>query len=143
MRFGAPEKVCMSSSNLIRAITEMGKDQIQIRRVNLGTKDVALGVQVLRYVSPTGKTITFMEDRFLSESLQGHGRVIDMQVVRLRDFSGDGLDGKPKMKTNTQDVDSDDFAATIMWDLGLEVGPEKHHGKITGVTAGAAGRAVS
>ena len=143
MRFGPGEKVCMASSNVIRAITEMAKDQIEIRKVNLGSKDVVMGVQVLRYVSPTGKTLSFMEDRFLSESLQGHARVIDMTVCRLRHFSGDGLDGRPKLTPNTQDVDSDDHVATIQWDMGLEVGPEKHHGKLSGVTAGASGRPVS
>ena len=143
MRFGPAEKIMLCSSNVIRAITEMSKDQIEIRRVNLGSKDVAMGIQVLRYVSPTGKTLTLMEDRFLSESLQGHARVIDMQVCRIRHFSGDGLDGRPRLIPNTQDVDSDDHVATIIADIGLEVGPEKHHGKLSGVTAGAAGRSVS
>lgn len=143
MRFGPQEKLFLVSSNVIRAITEMTKDQLEMRRVNLGSKDVAMGVQVLKYVSPTGKTLTMMEDRFLSIALQGHGRVIDMQVVRLRHFSGDGIDGRPRLVPNTQDVDSDDFAAYIIADIGLETGPEQHHGKISGVTAGAAGRAVS
>ncbi len=143
MRFGSGEKLLLSSSNMIRALTEMAKDQIEIRRVNLGTKDMALGVKVLRYVSPTGKTLTVMEDRFLSEALQGHARLLDMKELKLRHFTGDGLDGRPQLIPNTQDNDSDDHVATIKADLGLETGPEKHHGKISGVTAGAAGRAVS
>ena len=143
MRFGPSEKLFMCSSNVIRAITEMAKDKISIQKVNLGSKDVVIGVQVLRYVSPTGKTLRLMEDRFLSTALQGHARVIDTQVTKLRHFSGDGIDGRPRLIPNTQDVDSDDFAATIIADLGFEVGPEKHHGKLSGVTAGAAGRAVS
>jgi len=143
MRYGPSEKLMLCSSNVIRAITEMAKDQISIQRVNLGTKDMALGVQVLRYVSPTGRTLRIMEDRFLSTALQGHARVIDTQVCKLRHFSGDGIDGRPRLIPNTQDVDADDFASTIVADIGLETGPEKHHGKLSGVTAGAAGRAVS
>jgi len=143
MRYGPGEKMMMASSNLIRAITEMGKDHIEIRRMNLGSKDVAMGVQIVKYVSPTGRTLNIMEDRSLSTALNGHGRVIDMQVMKLRHFSGDGIDGRPRLIPNTQDVDADDYSATIIADIGLEVGPEKHHGKISGVTAGAAGRAVS
>ena len=143
MRYGPSEKVFLVSSNVIRALTEMGKDQMEMRRVNLGTKDITLGIQVKKYVSPTGKMLTVMEDRFLSSALQGHGRVISMSDVKLRHFSGDGIDGRPRLIPNTQDVDSDDFSATVIADIGPEFGPEKHHGKISGVTAGAAGRAVS
>lgn len=143
MRYGPGEKNMMCSSRVIRAINEMASDKITIQRVNLGTKDLVLGVQVLSYLSPTGQTLHLMEDRFLSEMMPGQARVLDMSVISLRHFSGGGLDGRLKLEENTQDVDADNYAATILGDIGLEVGPEKHHGKITGVTSGAAGRAVT
>ena len=143
MRYGRPEKTMLASMNMIRALNHIGKDYISIERANLGTKDMALGISVTKFMSPTGRTLNILEDRFLTEAFSGHAYVVDMNVVRMRHFSNNGLDGRLKLTPNTQDVDSDDFVATISGDIGLEVGPEKHHGKITGVTAGARGRSVS
>ncbi len=142
MRYGSSEKLLLSSNTVIRALTEIGKDRISIDRVNLGNKDLKLGVKVLSYTSPTGKTLRIMEDRFLSTAYAGYAFLVDMSVVGLRDFSGDGLNGKPHIKENTQDPESDDFGAAIIADVGFDSGPEKHHGVISGVTAGAKGRAV-
>ena len=133
----------LASSNVLRAFTEMAKDRISIQRVNLGTDGLTLGVTVNRYVSPTGRSVVMMEDRYLTATQNGTAYLLDMNVIRLRDFSGDGLDGKPRLIPNTQDVDDDGTAATIIGHFGLEVGPELHHGKMTGITAGAMGRSVS
>ena len=143
LRYGSSDKLCLGSMKFIQAITEMAKDKITITRANLGTRDMAMGVNVIEYIAPNGK-LTIAEDRALTAAYSGHARIIDLDVVRLRDFSGDGIDGRPRLIPNTQDPDSDDYVSTILADIGLEVGPEKHHAKITGVTTGGmAGRAVS
>lgn len=142
MRYGPGEKTMFASSGLIRAVTEMTKDKVEISRATLGGP-VENGIRVVSYMSPTGRLLNMVEDRFLTSALNGDGRVIDMSVVRMRHFSGDGVDGRPRLIPNTQDVDSDDFVSTIIADIGPEWGPEKHHGKITGATAGASGRATT
>ena len=142
MRFGPTTKTCFASMGFIKGINQIGKDRTEISRVNFGG-NADLGMQVLTYTSPSGRTLNIIEDRFLTEALNGNARVIDMGVVRMRHFSNNGIDGRIGMKMNTQDVDADDFAVTIQGDIGPEWGPEKHHGKISGVSSGASGRAVS
>jgi len=143
MRYGPAEKLCLGSSKFITALNEIAGDKTVIQKVNLGNSDIALGVNVLKYVSPSGKTLTVMEDRFLSTAYPGHAYIVDMQAVRLRHFSNGNKNGMPHIMENTQENDADNMAAAVICDMGLEVGPEKHHGRITGVTAGgAAGRAV-
>ena len=142
-RFGSTDKLCLGSSKFITAINEIAGDKVVIQRANLGVSDIALGVNVLKYVSPSGKTLTIMEDRFLSSAYPGHAYIVDMQVVRIRHFSNSKKNGMPHFMENTQENDADNMASAIIMDLGLEVGPEKHHARITGVTSGgAAGRAV-
>ena len=143
LRYGPDQKTLLSSSGVIGAVTEIAMDKIVPSPVNLGTAEVKMGVSVLSYMSPTGGLMYMTEDRFLTEAMQGDARLLDMEVIRLRHFSGGGLDGRIKLIPNTQDTDADDSASTILGDMGLEIGPEKHHGKMTGVTGGAAGRAVS
>ncbi len=143
LRFGPTRKNMMASMNVIKAINQMTKDNAQyfISSDRAGGRmDIGLWVQT--YTSPTGRKLDMMEDRFLTDALNGEARVIDPNVVRLRHFDGDGLSGEITLKENTQDVDSDDYSDTIQGDIGLEVGPEKHHGKLTGVTQGASGRSV-
>jgi len=142
-RYGPSMKDLLASSGVIKAINQIGKDYISIERSNLGTKDLAVGAMVRRYVSPTGVTMEVHEDRWLSENYSGYGYVVDFGVCRLRNFAGPDDDGHIKIYPNTQDTDADDIVATIRGDLGMEWGPEKHHGVMTGVTAGARGRSVS
>ncbi len=143
-RFGPKRKDMLCSMNVIKAVNQMTKDrtQIQLRHPDASGKQ-DIGIWVQNYTSPTGRTLRMSEDRFLTDDLNGHARVIDFDVVRLRHFDGDGLSGKIHLKENTQDVDADDFSDTIIGDIGPEFGPEKHHGKLSGVTQGASGRSVS
>ncbi len=144
MRFGPRQKNMPSSMNVIKAVNQMTKDRTRIYLpVAKAEGRIDIGIWVQDYTTPTGRTVSMMEDRFLTENLNGHARVIDPQVVKLRHFDGDGLSGEIHLIEGTQDVDSDDYSDTIIGDIGLEVGPEQHHGKLSGVTQGASGRSVS
>ena len=145
MRYGPTIKTLLASSAVLRAISEIAKDKIEYRVAPLTGgegQNLGMGVNVISY-NAGGKRINMVEDRFLTETMSGHARVVDLSVCRIRTFDGDGLSGAPQMKYSTQEIDADDFSDAIVMDLGMEWGPGKHHGKISGVTAGSAGRAVS
>ena len=144
MFYGPSEKTGLFSAGVVRSVTEMMTDIIQVSPVNLGTDDMKAGISVITYMSPTGALVHLTEDRCLTTMANGDGFVTDLRVCRLRHFSGDGLDGRPHWMLDTQDTDSDAFSQAILMDIGGEFGPEKHHAKVSGVTnGGAAGRAVS
>jgi hypothetical protein len=142
MKHGSMKKTLLASSRLRSAITEIAGDRITHTTVNMGNAKLTLGIGVSEYLSPSGKRLSIVEDRYLTESQNGNGYIVDFSDVRLRHFSGDGISGQIGIKEYDQEEGGSDSKAKITGDLGLDIGPEKLHGKITGVMAGAKGRAV-
>lgn len=138
-RDGSDEKFLLASTQLILGFSEMTKD-----RIELGIYPTALGIPVpaMVYTSPTGKRMTIMEDRAITESENGSGLLLDMDVVKKRVFSNNGISGEFEIIEDTEDKDDLGTAKTIVADCCVQWGAQQHHGKITGVTGGAKGRAI-
>lgn len=145
LRFGARNKVLLSSNYMIAAMTQMTKDRTTFF-VDLGgggETRTNIGIQVLEYMGPQGKTLQIVEDRFISENLNGEAYGVDLNQFRRKVFSGNGIDDDLHIEENTQDPDDLGSAFTLYADMGLQWGLEKHHFKVTGITGGAKGFSVT
>ena len=135
------DKALLASSDFIKAVTQIAKERIQYTQVNFGTAKAAIGIQVIRYMAPNGKTLSIMEDRHLSEAHPGTAVGIDLQMLKRKEFTRNGREGGLHLVPNTQNPDDMGAVSTLYADMGIWYGAEQNHFKITGVTGGAANRA--
>ncbi len=142
-KMGGRRKMMFASSNVILALTEMTKDRMTYAFASLGGKKGEIGLQVMSYLAPNGGNLMILEDRFLTDNFQGEAYIVDMPQLDRMVFSGNGLSGDLEIVGNTQDKDDMGRTDTLQCDMGLRYGDEAGHAKITGVTGGAKGRAVS
>ena len=143
MRRGPRNKVLVSSTDLVLAITEMFNELAHFN-VDMKVGKSSMGVQVISYMSPNGGQLMVVEDRFLSDNYNGDGVLVSFQEVKRPVFSNHGINDELHWEHNTQDPDDMGAAWTLIGDFGLKWGDEIVHGKITGATAGGAkGRPVS
>lgn len=123
-------KILLANDRLLGVINRFQKVRQQ---TNPGEKDY--GVSLMNYVTPFG-TVKLVHHRLLDSAYSntGYGLLYDPANVRLRYFSGNGIDGHTKLHTNIQanDVTSrkDEYRTTV----GLEVKFATTHGEISGVT---------
>jgi hypothetical protein len=141
LRKGNRNKVLISSTDVILAITEMTNDLAHFTLPISGGTNV--GIQVMNYLSPNGGQLMIVEDRWLSENLNGEAYLLDMTQVERVVFSGHGINDDLHIEYDTEDPDDVGSALTLYGDMGLQWGAEAAHGKITGVSGGAKGSSVS
>ena len=84
-----------------------------------------------------------MEDRFLSENLDGEAYLVDMGQLKRRVFSNHGLDDDLHVISDTNDPDDLGRNNSIFCDMGFQYGDESGHGKLTNVSGGAKGSAAA
>lgn len=143
LRKGSPTKLMIASTNVILAISEMTKDRVTHQFLDLTPKKGGIGVQVMNYTAPNGHMLTILEDRFLSENYNGEAIIIDLSEIKRRTFSNNGVSDDLHIIQGTQDNEDLGRTDTLFGDMGLQYGAEEAHARITGVTAGAKGRAVA
>lgn len=142
LRFGSREKVLFCSVQAIGGITQMVKDRV-VYNLQLGTQKQPVGIQVIGYTAPNGRSLAIVEDRFLSENHAGESVGCDMTQLKRRVFSGHGINDDLHIQANTQDPDDPGRADTLYADMGFQYGIEKHHFRQTGITGGAKGTSLS
>ena len=135
-------KLMVCSATVILAITEMYNDLAHFTAPMAAGKS-SMGVQVMSVVAPNGGRLTIVEDRYLSENFDGEAYVVDMSHIKRKVFSNHGLNDDLHVISDTGDNDDLGTNNTLYADTGLQYGAEEAHGKITGVTGGAKGKAVS
>jgi len=141
-RHGSSSKIALASTQAILAISQMTKDRVQLQSANFEFGQTSVGIEVLRYQSPSGGVLTIMEDRNMTEIDNGSMFILDMPQLKKREFSNNGRDGSLHMIPDTQNPDDIGNVLTIYGDQGLEYGAEIHHAKISGITGGAMKRAT-
>jgi hypothetical protein len=141
-RKGSRSKVLFSSTKVMLAFSQIAKDRLVYHDINLGSKSKPIGMIVAEYKAPNGGNLMLVEDRFLSDSYNGQAVGVDMDQLKRRVFSRNGISGDVKVIDNTQDVDDMGMAFTMEADMGLQWGLENTHFKITGVTGGAKGLSI-
>lgn len=123
-------KILLANDRLLGTINRYQKIRQQ---TNPG--ETKYGVNISNYITPFG-TVKLVHHRLLDKTHanSGYGLLYDPSNIRLRYFSGDGLDGHTKLHTNIQanDVTSqkDEYRTTV----GLEVKFATTHGEISNVT---------
>ena len=142
LRKGSRNKILFASNDVILAITEMAND-LAHHTIEMGTTKTSFGLQVLGYTAPNGRTILIVEDRFLSDNFVGEAYLCDMTQLKRRVFSNHGINDDLHIVSDTGDTDDMGTTNTMLADMGLQWGAEAAHGKLTGVSGGAKGRALS
>ena len=141
LRKGNRHKVLIASTDVILALTEMTTDMLATNVPLSGGVDV--GIQVMNYLSPNGGRLMIVEDRWLTENLNGEAFLLDMTQVDRVVFSGHGINDDLHIEYDTEDPDDVGSALTLYGDIGLQYGAEAAHGKLSGVSGGASGSSVS
>lgn len=143
LRRGSANKIIFASTAFILAISEMTKDRIQYSPATFTGGGSTVGIKIMEYKAPNGRTVAIVEDRFLSDAYNGTAIGVDMTELKRRVFSRNGRSGDLHVIMSTQDKDDLGQINTLYADMGLQYGPEQHHFLITNVEGGAKGRAIS
>lgn len=141
---GSKMKACLASKQFMLALSEMTKDnstKYQMGKAQL-IPGLPVKIQASTYHSPDGGELLIVEDRTLSEAASGSALVLDMDQLKKCVFSNNGINDDFTIIENTGDKDDLGTVQTIYADCGIKWGAEQHHALITGVTGGAAGRAI-
>jgi len=142
LRKGRADKLLLASNAVILAITEMA-NEIAHFNMPMGAGSTSFGIQVMGYKAPNGKTLTVVEDRFLSENFDGEAYLVDMGQLKRRVYSNHGLDDDLHIISDTNDPDDLGRNNSIFCDMGFQYGDESGHGKLTNVSGGAKGSAAA
>ena len=142
LRRGSRNKVLFSSTNVLLAASQMVKDRVEYT-VPFGQGAKKVGITVMEYKAPNGGNIMMVEDRFLSEAMNGTAIGVDMTELHRRVFSRNGFNDDLHIMLGTQDPDDVGNTDTLYADMGLQYGAEQNHFLITNVEGGAKGKALS
>lgn len=140
-RYGKRQKVAFCSLRAIAAITQMAKDRVVYDRYNNDAMNQNFGFKVPTYMSTFGELV-LVHDRNITEAENGAMYIVDPSQLVKKVFSGNGYTGDIHWIEGTQNNDDMGYASTLYADMGLQWGAEVYHAKITGITAGAAGRGL-
>jgi hypothetical protein len=122
--YGSDTKVLFASGTLLSAISQLAGLRLQTV-----PSDTTYGISVKEYISPFGK-VNIVFHRLLEEYYDGTGVLVDLANVKYRFLEGRDT----KLKTNIQANDEDSEKDEYLTECGLEVGLEKTHALISGVT---------
>lgn len=124
--YGATEKLAIIGTTMAQAISKWYSDKLYLEPAFQ-----QLGVQVLTYVSPTGKKLYLKSHELFKRipSLKGTMLTLDMQDIAIKMYRNTTLN------LNIQSPSVDAYLDEYLTECGLKVAQEKHHAVLKGVTA--------
>lgn len=123
---GSTEKLAIVGTTILQAISKWYDNRLQ-----LDPTFQQLGVQVLTYVSPSGKKLYLKSHELFKRipALKGTMLVLDMQDIAVMNYRATTLN------LNIQAPSLDSYLDEYLTEVGLKVAQEKHHAILKGVTA--------
>ena len=131
-RYGTKAKVLLCAPIVTQAISGFAKSKLRPSDVMMKTYGMAL----TEYVSPFGKVILANHNLMTNDSLQdfdglaGYAIGVDLGNVEMRHMKGRITVRNENIQANDRDGRRDEFLS----EAGLQVGLEKTHGVMTGIT---------
>lgn len=123
---GSTEKVALVGTTILQAISKWYSD-----RLYLEPTFQQLGVQVLTYVSPSGKKLYLKSHELFKKipSLKGTMLTLDLMDIAIKMYRNTTLN------LNIQSPSVDAYLDEYLTECGLKVAQEKHHSILKGITA--------
>ena len=131
-RYGSKNKVLLCAPIATQAISGFAKDKLRPSDVMMKT----YGMAITEYISPFGKVMLANHNLMTNDSLSDFDDIagmiigVDMANVEMRHMKGRISVRKENIQENDRDGRKDEYLS----EAGLQVGLEKTHGKLTGIT---------
>lgn len=143
---GSQQKVAICGRNYFKALSKWARGAYTLQTMGTALRDVAGGVNVSLYVSPTGQELLLYNHELFKQTteLAGMCIVIDPEKIRLRyaernqggptPANFDYPTGKMLLVEDTQTRGVDGFRAEYFAQIGLEMRDETSFAIMTGMT---------
>jgi hypothetical protein len=130
MRYGSSKKLALASAVGVSALNKFPASKQQTTN-----SEKTYGMDVTTYTSPFG-SLRLVYDRSLEGTKYGgYILVVDMDNVAYRHLANDEMSRDTKLLTNRQPRDQDGRKDEMLTEAGLQVGLQKTHGVLTGITS--------
>jgi hypothetical protein len=130
MRYGSGAKLALASGTGVSALNKFPASKQQTRN-----DETTYGMNVTHYTSPFG-SINLVYHRLLEGTKYGGYIVIlDMDQIAYRYLANDEMSRDTKVLQNRQPNDQDGRKDEYLSEIGLEVGQQRTHAVITGITS--------
>lgn len=124
LQYGSENKICVLGSILSKAVASWYKTDLQ-----LNPEYQKLGVKVMSYVTPDGRTLNFLHHKYFQRvnELKGVALVIDPVNVKKMVKRGMTYEAKP--------TTADKYIGEYLAEMSFKIKHEKTHALMTGVTS--------
>lgn len=124
-------RVLFASGLVVNAITGFAIGKLETHQ-----SETTYGMNVQRYVSPFGSLDVVWHPLFEGTYYGGYAALLDMSEVKYCYLNGDGPGGSrdTHVRTNIQTNDLDGRKDEYLTECGLQLGNQKKHALLTGVT---------
>lgn len=130
-RYGSKTKLMLGSALAVDVLNTYARGKVQVTQ----QRDNTYGVDVIRYVSPHGTLNLATHWLLEGTKFGGYIFILDMDEIRYRVLSGNGVNRDTHIRTNIQAPDSDTRKDEYLTECGMQFGQEKRHAVITGITS--------
>lgn len=131
-RYGSKGRVLLAAPILTQALSGFAKDKLRISDV----MQKKFGMALEEYISPFGKVVIANHNLMTNDDLQdfdglaGTGLAVDISNVEMRHMEGRVTKRNENIQANDRDGRRDEY----LTEAGLQVGLEKTHGELNGIT---------
>jgi hypothetical protein len=130
MRFGTKRKLALGSGVGVSALNKFPASKQQTTN-----NEKTYGMDVTTYTSPFGSLRLAYHPLLEGTKYGGYILVLDMDQVRYRFLSANGVSRDTKILTNRQPNDQDGRKDEILAEIGLQFGQARTHGVLSGITS--------
>jgi hypothetical protein len=130
MRYGSSSKLALASAVGVGSLNKFPASKQQTRN-----DETTYGMDVTHYTSPFG-SLNLVYHRLLEGTKYGgYIIVVDLDETQYRYLANDELNRDTKVLPNRQPNDQDGRKDEYLSEVGVQVGTEKAHGVLTGITS--------
>jgi hypothetical protein len=130
MRYGSENKLALASATGVSALNKFPASKQQTRN-----DETTYGMNVTNYTSPFG-ALNLVYHRLLEGTKYGgYIIVVDMDEVAYRYLGNDEISRDTKVLPNRQPNDQDGRKDEYLSEVGLQLGLQRTHGVLTGITS--------
>lgn len=130
MRYGSRAKLAMASGVGVSALNKFPAAKQQTRN-----DETTYGMNVTHYTSPFGSLNLVYHRLYEGTKYGGYIVVVDMDEVAYRFLGNDQVSRDTKVLPNRQANDQDGRKDEYLSEVGLQLGTERAHGVLTGITS--------
>ena len=130
MRYGSDSKLALASGVGVSALNKFPASKQQTRN-----DETTYGMNVTHFTSPFGSLNLTYHRLLEGTKYGGYIIVVDIEQVAYRYLANDEHNRDTKVRQNIQPADQDGRKDELLTEAGLELGQQRTHGVLTGITS--------